>query len=614
MSSRTLNCNGGIIMKMLKRIAVVMSSLTIFFSVSISTDIGESSVLFKTNSITASASSSKDFSYVVGSDSEGSFVTITGYSGNDTELVFPSTLNGYKVKAIALSTGYGVQGTNIKKITSITVPSGVTSIGPYAFQNCTLLSKINLPVSLKSIGHYAFKGCTSLGTFSATSLTNLSGIGTGAFQNCTNLTTFNIRNTAVKSTSSGMLSGCTKLSGAYLPNITLISSSTFENCSSLVSISIPNTVTTIDSCAFRNCTSLKNALVSSSSNLKAIRQMAFKNCKSLNNFTFPGNTEKEFDIDQYAFSGCTSLKYVILGKCKSYDFGVGAFSGCTSFSSITFPKRNNADDLDGIAFSKDCFLNTPYYTSKCISGVYPSMSNRGSAANCTGKQLVVSVFLNATVNGSSTQWSSSEKTQKNQNVLTATTFIRNQSVRYDTNVYFNTAVDSSLEVTVPNNNLSITVPSSGVVSSITVNGKSQSINTYMREYINSTDFAPDKLKQQYNAQGVTYVLFIKYDGRSSAYCIDNNFDLAKVIRLGTSSANDTSRSIAHELMHCYGAPDAYSESNDAVDSYSSNRYFYDLMRVAGPSLKILHINTYAAYCVGWTNTLFKEDAEVYNFS
>ncbi len=601
-------------MKNLKRIAIVMSSLVILFSVSFTTDTGGVPDIFKASSMIVSASSSEDFSYVVGSDSEGSFVTITGYSGNDTELVFPSTLNGYKVKAIGSSTRNGIQGANTDKVTSVTVPSGVTSIGPYAFQNWTSLLNINTPVSLISIGNYAFRGCTSLEKFGVTSHVNLSRIGTGAFQNCTNLVLFYIRNTPITSTSPDLLSGCTKLKGVFLPDIKYIGSSTFKDCSSLASITIPDTVLIISTSAFENCTSLKNLSISSSSKLKSIRRMAFKNCSSLNSFTFSGDSEKKFDIAQYAFQNCTSLKNVVLGKCKSYDFGTGVFKDCTNFSSITFPKKNNADDLDGIAFSRDCFLNTPYYTSNCTSGVYPNISNRGSAANCTGKQLVVSVFLNATVNGSSTQWSNTEKTQKNQNVLTATTFIKNQASRYDTNVYFNTAVDSSLEVTIPNNNLSITVPSSGVVSTITVDGKSQSINTYIRDYINSTDLAPYKLKGQYSAQGVAYVLFVKYDGRSSAYCIDNNFDLAKVIRLGTSLADDTSRSIAHELMHCYGAPDAYSDSVSSIDSYSSNRYFYDLMRVAGYSLNSLHINTYAAYSVGWTNILFKEDAEIYNFS
>lgn len=600
-------------MKCSKRIAIVMSSLAILFSVSLSTDIGESSGLFEAYSMTASASSSKDFSYVVGSDSEGSYVTITGYSGNDTELVFPSTLNGYKVKEIGLSTGKGLEVSNTDKITSVTVPSGVTSIGQYAFKDWTSLLNINIPVSLESIGNYAFKGCTSLEKFIANHV-NLSEIGTGAFKNCTNLVLFYVRFTKIHTTSSEWLRGCTKLKGVFLPEVDSIANSTFRDCPSLTSITIPDSVTSIGFCAFQDCTSLKNINISDSSKLNTIRGMAFKNCSSLESFTFLGGSEKVYDIGRYAFQDCTSLKNIILNKCKNYDFSFGVFSGCTSFSSITFPKKNNADDLDGIAFGKDCFLNTPYYTSNCISGVYPSMSNRGSATNCTGKQLVVSVFLNATIDGSATQWSSTEKTQKNQNVLTATKFIKNQAIRYNTNVNFSTAVDNSLEVTVPNNNLSITVPSNGVVTNITVNGKSQSISTYIRNYINSTDFAPDKLKQQYNAQGVTYVLFVKCAGRSWAACYEYNFDMANVIRLGTSSADDTSRSIAHELMHCYGAPDAYNDSVDSIDNYSYNRYFYDIMRVAGIPLNELNINTYAAYCVGWTNILFKEDAEVFNFS
>ena len=48
----------------------------------------------------------------------------------------------------------------------MTIPenSQLTTIGFYAFQDCTSLTSITIPASVTSIGEYAFYNCTSLGT------------------------------------------------------------------------------------------------------------------------------------------------------------------------------------------------------------------------------------------------------------------------------------------------------------------------------------------------------------------------------------------------------------------------------------------------------------------
>ena len=45
---------------------------------------------------------------------------------------------------------------------SFTIPSSVTSIGEYAFKDCTSLTSIEIPSSVTSIGEWAFSGCWSL--------------------------------------------------------------------------------------------------------------------------------------------------------------------------------------------------------------------------------------------------------------------------------------------------------------------------------------------------------------------------------------------------------------------------------------------------------------------
>jgi hypothetical protein len=61
----------------------------------------------------------------------------------------------------------------------VTVPDGVTSIGDYAFFDCTSLSSVTIPNSVTSIGWYAFCDCTSL--TSVTIPDSVTSIGPSAF-------------------------------------------------------------------------------------------------------------------------------------------------------------------------------------------------------------------------------------------------------------------------------------------------------------------------------------------------------------------------------------------------------------------------------------------------
>ena len=75
---------------------------------------------------------------------------------------------------------------NCSGLTSIEIPNSVTSIGRYAFQGCTGLTSITIPNSVTAIGDYAFVTCTGL--TSVTIGNSVTSIGDDAFYDCNNLT------------------------------------------------------------------------------------------------------------------------------------------------------------------------------------------------------------------------------------------------------------------------------------------------------------------------------------------------------------------------------------------------------------------------------------------
>lgn len=81
---------------------------------------------------------------------ENGGITITKYTGNDTEVIIPESLDGQKVICIGES---AFASSNVK---SVVIPDGVQKIDWFAFQACTQLVEITIPASVTKIEYGAF--------------------------------------------------------------------------------------------------------------------------------------------------------------------------------------------------------------------------------------------------------------------------------------------------------------------------------------------------------------------------------------------------------------------------------------------------------------------------
>ena len=68
-------------------------------------------------------------------------------------------------------------------LTSLTLPSSITSIGESAFRNCHGLTSLTLPAGITSIGEYAFRGCSGLTSIYVYS-EKVPKMGTDVFKGC----------------------------------------------------------------------------------------------------------------------------------------------------------------------------------------------------------------------------------------------------------------------------------------------------------------------------------------------------------------------------------------------------------------------------------------------
>ena len=255
----------------------------------------------------------------------------------------------------------------------ITFDGDVTTIGNYAFNDCTCLTSVNIPDSVTWIGDCAFWGCDSLTSVYCYATippslgdafyNNASGQRIYVYEECVELyksawssykdSIFtNGKNCPETTTIQYTTNDGNTITSSNLPIIsniyengvgTLVYSGkqiphyAFEDYTSLTSVNIPDSVTKIGYAAFAGCTSLKEfkgkfATEDGRSLIMDNTIIAYANASGTT-YTIPDSVTT---IGACAFYCCDSLTSVNIPDSVT-EIGYAAFDLCTSLTSVTIP-------------------------------------------------------------------------------------------------------------------------------------------------------------------------------------------------------------------------------------------------------------------------------------
>ena len=238
---------------------------------------------------------------------EGSYYTVSGYSGTEENVVVPSYHNDTPVKKIG-ERAFCYNGNVLIK--SVSVGYGVETIDTYSFMGGTTSRQINgvyqpfdvgpevvsLPDSVTTINCYAFWSSYNLKSVNIPA--GVTTLKQGTFGFCTSLTSLTIPETVISIEGTETFAGCA-----------------FE------SISLPSGITVINPYVFRYCTALKNITIGP--NIKSIKYDAFQGCTGLTEIYLPSTVQT---IEGNAFENCSNLTI----KCQPSSKPNGWYNGWNS--------------------------------------------------------------------------------------------------------------------------------------------------------------------------------------------------------------------------------------------------------------------------------------------
>ncbi len=302
-----------------------------------------------------------------------------GISGEGIDVVF-----GSAVQKIPAYLFYVRNTSHLPNLVSVTVGDSVTSIGDYAFGNCSSLGSVKMGDSVTTIGAYAFYGCSGLSEFTLTE--KISSIGESAFEDCTALTSVTLPQ-SVTSIGNHAFKGCTLLTSLTINGLPdsitegseifckagtsgtgikvkfggsvteiptyLFQVSDVDGLPKIFEVETGDTVTSIADSAFKNMyvfsvelgASVKTigssafedsslAFVTLGGSLETIGNSAFKDCMALREVEIPGSVKY---IGDYAFSTCAQISSITIPDSVTF-LGEYVFQECSSLTSVTIGK------------------------------------------------------------------------------------------------------------------------------------------------------------------------------------------------------------------------------------------------------------------------------------
>ncbi|GHT49600.1 hypothetical protein AGMMS49982_03390 [Bacteroidia bacterium] len=268
------------------------------------------------------------------------------------------------------------------QITSVSISSGVTSIGDRAFYGCRGLTSVTIPGAVSTIGNSAFYDCSGL--TSITIPNSVTAIGYNAFYGCSGLTSVTIPG-----------------------SVTAIGNSAFYGCTGLTSVIIPNSVTAIGESAFNGCTALTKLTIEDGTTALSMVNSDYYSYTSFYNSpidtlylgrnitptTSFGTALKQVtignfvtNIGNYAFSDCSELTEINIGSGLTNIAGLPTSN--SGLTAINVDAANTAySSENGVLFNKNKTILVRYSAGKQGAYTIPgSVTNIGESAfsGCNG--------------------------------------------------------------------------------------------------------------------------------------------------------------------------------------------------------------------------------------